>query len=541
MLRQTNQQPITALYPRLSHEDELQGESNSISNQKRILETYAKQNGFSNLRWYTDDGYSGANFQRPGFQAMLADIEAGKVGTVIVKDMSRLGRNYLQVGMYTEMIFPQKGVRFIAINDGVDSAQGENDFAPLRNIFNEWLVRDTSKKIKAVKRSKGMSGKPITSKPVYGYLMDEDENFIIDEEAAPVVKQIYNFCLAGNGPTKIARMLTEQQIPTPGTLEYRRTGSTRRYHPGYECKWATNTVVHLLENREYTGCLVNFKTEKPSYKLKHSIENPPEKQAVFENHHEPIIDRETWERVQELRKQRKRPNRYDEVGLFSGILFCADCGSVMYQQRYQTDKRKQDCYICGSYKKRTADCTAHFIRTDLLTAGVLSNLRKVTSYAAKHEARFMKLLIEQNEDGGKRRNAAKKKELEAAEKRIAELSAIFKRLYEDSVTGRISDERFTELSADYEAEQKELKERAARLREELSKAQEATANAEKFMNVVRRHTTIEELTPTLLREFVEKIVVHESVALDGKRRGKLRRQEIEIYYSFVGKVELPDT
>ena len=541
MLRQTNQQPITALYPRLSHEDELQGESNSISNQKRIIETYAKQNGFSNLRWYTDDGYSGANFQRPGFQAMLADIEAGKVGTVIVKDMSRLGRNYLQVGMYTEMIFPQKGVRFIAINDGVDSAQGDNDFAPLRNIFNEWLVRDTSKKIKAVKRSKGMSGKPITSKPVYGYLMDEDENFIIDEEAAPVVKQIYNFCLAGNGPTKIARMLTEQQIPTPGTLEYRRTGSTRRYHPGYECKWATNTVVHILENREYTGCLVNFKTEKLSYKVKHSVENPPEKQVIFENHHEPIIDTQTWERVQELRKQRKRPNRYDEVGLFSGILFCADCGSVMYQQRYQTDKRKQDCYICGSYKKRTADCTAHFIRTDLLTAGVLSNLRKVTSYAAKHEARFMKLLIEQNEDGDRRRNAAKKKELEAAEKRIAELSAIFKRLYEDSVTGRISDERFTELSADYEAEQKELKERAARLREELSKAQEATANAEKFMNVVRRHTTIEELTPTLLREFVEKIVVHESVALDGKRRGKLRRQEIEIYYSFVGKVELPDT
>ena len=540
MLRQTTQQLITALYPRLSHEDELQGESNSISNQKRILETYAKQNGFTNLRWYTDDGYSGANFQRPGFQAMLADIEAGKVGTVIVKDMSRLGRNYLQVGMYTEMIFPQKNVRFIAINDGVDSAQGENDFAPLRNIFNEWLVRDTSKKIKAVKRSKGMSGKPITSKPVYGYLMDEDENFIVDEEAAPVVRQIYSLCLAGNGPTKIARMLTEQQIPTPGTLEYRRTGSTRRYHPGYECKWATNTVAHILENREYTGCLVNFKTDKVSYKLKHSVENPPEKQAIFENHHEPIIDRETWERVQELRKQRKRPNRYDEVGLFSGILFCADCGSVMYQQRYQTDKRKQDCYICGSYKKRTRDCTAHFIRTDLLTAGVTENLRKITSYAAKHEARFMKMLVEQNEDGGRRRNAAKKRELETAQKRISELSAIFKRLYEDSVTGRISDERFSELSADYEAEQKELKERVAGLQEELSKAQEATENAEKFMKVVRKHTSFEELTPTLLREFVEKIVIHESVALDGKRRGKLRRQEIEIYYSFVGKVELPD-
>ena len=540
MSRQTTQTLITALYPRLSHEDELQGESNSISNQKRILESYAKQNGFTNLKWYTDDGFSGANFQRPGFQSMLADIEAGLVGTVIVKDMSRLGRNYLQVGMYTEMIFPQKNVRFIAINDGVDSAQGDNDFAPLRNIFNEWLVRDTSKKIRAVKRSKGMSGKPVTSKPVYGYLMDEDENFIIDEEAAPVVKQIYSLCLAGNGPTKIARMLTEQEIPTPGTLEYRRTGRTRRYHPGYECKWAANTVVHILENREYTGCLVNFKTTTQSYKNSKIIYNSEDKQAVFENHHEIIIDRDTWERVQELRKQRKRPNRYDEVGLFSGILFCADCGSVMYQQRYQTDKRRQDCYICGSYKKRTADCTAHFIRTDLLTAGVTENLRKVTQYAAKHEARFMKLLTEQNEDGSKRRNAAKKKELEAAEKRIAELSAIFKRLYEDSVAGRISDERFTELSADYEAEQKELKERAAVLQGELSRTLEATANAEKFMKVVRKYTSFEELTPTLLREFVEKIVIHESEALDGKRRGKLRRQEIEIYYSFVGKVELPD-
>ena len=448
MLRQTTQQLITALYPRLSHEDELSGESNSISNQKRILEAYAKQNGFTNLKWYTDDGFSGANFQRPGFQSMLADIEAGLVGTVIVKDMSRLGRNYLQVGMYTEMIFPQKNVRFIAINDGVDSAQGENDFAPLRNIFNEWLVRDTSKKIRAVKRSKGMSGKPVTSKPVYGYLMDEDENFIIDEEAAPVVKQIYSLCLAGNGPTKIARMLTEQQIPTPGTLEYRRTGSTRRYHPGYECKWAANTVVHILENREYTGCLVNFKTTTQSYKCSKIIYNSEDKQAVFENHHEIIIDRDTWERVQELRKQRKRPNRYDEVGLFSGILFCADCGSVLYQQRYENKTRKQDCYICGNYKRRVKNCTAHFIRTDLLTAGVTANLRKVTDYAARHEKQFMKLLIEQNEDGGKRRNAARKKELDAAEKRIAELSAIFKRLYEDSVTGRISDERFTELSAD---------------------------------------------------------------------------------------------
>ena len=370
------------------------------------------------------------------------------------------------------------------------------------------MVRDTSRKIKAVFRSKGLSGKPITSQPVYGYLKGEDGRFIIDEEAAPVVKQIFSLCLAGNGPTKIARMLTEQQIPTPGTLEYRRTGSTRRYYPDYPYRWATNTVVHILERKEYLGHTVNFKTEKISYKVKSSVENPEEKQAVFKNTHEPIIDLATWERVQELRKQRKRPNRYDEVGLFSGMLFCADCGHVMYQQRYQNKNRKQDCYICGSYKKRTRDCTAHFIRTDLLTEGVTENLRKVTSYAAKHEARFMKLLTEQTENGSKRRNAAKKKELEAAEKRIAELSAIFKRLYEDSVTGRISDERFTELSADYEAEQKELKERAAVLQGELSRTLEATTNAEKFMKVVRKYTSFEELTPTLLREFVEKIITH---------------------------------
>ena len=537
MLRQaTYTTPVTALYARLSKDDEQQGPSLSIENQKRILETFARDNGFLNCRFFVDDGWSGANFQRPGFMEMMDCVESGEVKCVITKDLSRMGRNYLQVGMFTEITFPKKGVRFIAINDGVDSAQGENDLTPLKNLFNEWMVRDTSKKIKAVKRAKGMSGKPLTSQPVYGYLMGEDERFIVDEEAAPVVKQIYDLCLAGNGPSKIARVLTEQGVPTPGTLEYRRTGSTRRYHPGYECKWATNTIVHILERKEYLGHLVNFKTEKVSYKVKSSVENPEEKQVIFENAHEPIIDPDTWERVQELRKQRKRPNRYDEVGLFSGLLFCADCGSVLYQQRYENKTRKQDCYICGNYKKRTHDCTAHFIRTDLLTAGVTANLKKITAYAAKHEKQFMKLLVQQNEDGGKRRNAAKKRELEAAEKRIGELSAIFKRLYEDSVAGRITDERFAELSADYEAEQRQVRAHAAELQAELSKAQEASVNAERFMNIVRRHISFEELTPTLLREFIEKIVVHECSYDENKHR----RQEIEIYYSFVGKVDLPD-
>ena len=538
MQRQTTPNRITALYQRLSRDDELQGESNSISNQKRILQTYAREKGFTNTRCYTDDGWSGTNFDRPGFQEMLSDIQAGKIGTVIVKDLSRLGRNYLQVGMYTDVLFVEKGVRFIAINDQVDSSQGDNDFTALRNLFNEWMVRDTSKKIKAVFKSKGMSGIPLTSQAVYGYRIseDKDRHFIIDEETAPVVQLIYSLCLAGNGPTKIARILSERQIPTPGTMEYRRTGSTRRYYPDYPCKWATNTIIHVLERREYIGDTVNFKTEKVSYKTKQSRLNDEDKVVIFEHTHELIIDRETWERVQELRKHRKRPNRRDEMSLFSGLLFCADCGSVLYQQRYENKTRKQDCYICGSYKKRTRNCTAHFIRTDLLKAGVIANLRKVTEYAAAHEERFVKLLVQQNEMGGKRKNAAALKQLDEAQKRIADLSRLFKRLYEDNVSGKITDERFEELSSDYEAEQHELKERVTVLQNELEKANAATANAEKFMKIVRKHLSFEELTPTLLRELIEKIVVHEA---EKDEQGN-RRQSIDIYYSFVGKITLPE-
>ena len=539
MLRQqTSGALITALYCRLSRDDELQGESNSISNQKRILETYCRDHNLLNWQFFVDDGWSGASFERPGFQKMLEGVENGEIKTVVTKDLSRLGRNYLQVGLYTEMVFPKKGVRYIAINDGVDSAQGDSELSALKNLFNEWMVRDTSKKIKAVFQSKGMSGKPLTSLPPYGYVKDEDGMFAIDEETAPVVKQIYALCLAGNGPGKIARILTEQSIPTPGTMEYQRTGKTRRYYPDYPCRWSATTVGHILERQEYIGNTVNFKTEQVSYKVKGTLYTP-DREMVFENTHPAIIDKVTWERVQELRKQRKRPNRYGEVGLFSGLVFCADCGSVMYQQRYDTPNRKQDCYICGSYKKRTSDCTAHFIRTDLLVEGVTTNLKAITSYAAKNEERFAKQLQAQTEEGGKKKAAARKREMEAAEKRMTELKAIFKRLYEDSVSGRIADERFSELSADYEQEQAELKERIAALQAEQDKAQEASANAEKFLSVVHKYISFEELTPTLLREFVEKIVVHEATALDGKKRSKQRTQAIEIYYSFVGKADLP--
>ena len=537
MLRQSGK--ITALYCRLSRDDELTGDSNSIVNQKAILSKYAKENHFSNPLFFVDDGYSGTNFNRPSWSELLERIENGEVATLIVKDMSRLGRDYLKVGFYTEVLFVEKGVRFIAINNGIDSAnQQDSDFTPFLNIINEWYAKDTSKKIRAVMKSKGEAGEPLCTNPPYGYMKDPDnkKRWIVDGEAAEVVKRIFALCLEGYGPSQIARILKGDKVITP-TIHFQQTGrATRNAPPDNPYRWKSETISDILERPEYQGHTVNFKTEKVSYKVKSSVENPEEKQVIFENTHEPIIDLATWERVQELRKQRKRPNRYDEVGLFSGLLFCADCGSVLYQQRYENKTRKQDCYICGNYKKRTHDCTAHFIRTDLLTAGVTANLRKVTSYAAKHEKQFMKLLIEQNEDGGKRRNAAKRKELDAAEKRIAELSAIFKRLYEDSVTGRISDERFAELSADYEAEQKQVKSRAAELQAELVKAQEATVNAEKFMKVVRKYTSFEELTHTLLREFIEKIVVHEC----SYDENGTRRQDIDIYYSFVGKVELPD-
>ena len=539
MLRQqATQIPVTALYCRLSRDDELQGESNSIQNQRRMLETYCKDHGLTNYRFFVDDGWSGANFDRPSFTEMMEGVENGEIKTVVTKDLSRLGRNYLQVGMYTEMVFPRKGVRYIAINDGVDSAQGDSELSALKNLFNEWMVRDTSKKIKAVFKSKGMSGKPLTSQPPYGYIKGEDGMFVIDEETAPTVKLIYDLCLAGNGIGKIARILTEQNIPTPGTLEYRRTGNTRRYYPDYPCKWSSNTVGHILERQEYIGNTVNFKTEKVSYKVK-AYAITPEREMVFENTHEPIIDRAIWERVQELRKHRKRVNRTGEVGMFSGLAVCADCGNILYQRR-ELGARDRDYYLCGTYCKRTGDCTTHYIRANLLTEGVTANLRAITGYAAKHEAQFAKLLMAQTEDGGKKKNAARRRELDAAEKRIAELKGIFKRLYEDSVSGRITDERFTELSADYEQEQAVLKERVIQLQAELDKAQEAGANVERFMNVVRKYTSFEELTPIMLHELVEKIVVHEAVALDGKRHGKQRTQEIEIYYTFVGKVDLPE-
>lgn len=536
MLRQQPMQaPITALYCRLSRDDELQGESNSISNQKRILESYAREHSLMPYQFFVDDGWSGANFQRPGFTEMMDAVESGAVKTVVTKDLSRLGRNYLQVGLFTEITFPKKGVRFIAINDGVDSAQGDNDMSALRNLFNEWMVRDTSKKIKAVFRAKGMSGKPITSQPVYGYLKGPDGHFVVDPEAAPVVKQIFSLCLAGNGPTKIARMLTEQNIPTPGTMEYRRTGSTRRYYPDYPCKWSSNTVAHILERREYLGHTVNFKTEKVSYKVKTSVANPEDKIMVFEHTHEAIIDEATWERVQELRKHKRRRSKSGRQGLFSGLVYCADCGEKLY---FNTcDKlvnNGQEHYTCSNYKSNTGTCSAHFIREAVLKSLILEHLRQTLWIVRTHENEFVQAVMSKNIADQKKELAQKRRELTQAERRIADLDFLFQRIYEDNVNCKLSDERFAKLSQSYEDEQRTLKDRVTALRGEVEQEQQQAVNVGQFIALVKRYTEVEELTPAILNEFISRIVVYAPDRSSGKRT-----QRIDIQYNFIG--EIPDT
>ena len=533
MLRQTNQQPITALYPRLSHEDELQGESNSISNQKRILETYAKQNGFSNLRWYTDDGYSGANFQRPGFQSMLADIEAGKVATVIVKDMSRLGRNYLQVGMYTEMIFPQKGVRFIAINDGVDSAQGENDLTPLKNLFNEWMVRDTSKKIKAVKRAKGMSGKPTTTQPVYGYLMGEDERFIVDEEAAAVVKRIFALCAAGNGPSQIARILKKEQVLTPTMYAYAKYGMT---HTGLDTQrpyhWSGDTVADMLENEIYIGNTLNYRFSTRSYKDKRKIEHPREECLVFENTHPAIITKEIWDIVQRVRKSKRRRTKMNEQNKYSGLVICADCGKTMVLHRAHTISASYNHFTCRTYKKDGEACTGHYIRECVLDEAVLEDLRRVTAMAREHSEEFAAYIGSRQSAEIQREIRKQEKELAAMRKRKMKLDTIFKKLYEDSVLGRMTTEQFQTLSGSYMEEQNQIAAGIPQKEADIQRLRETVSGTEDFLDKAKRYTDITELTPELLRLFIEKIVVHEKEV----KWSKHAPQTVEIYYNGIGYV-----
>jgi site-specific DNA recombinase len=529
-------EPWAAFYCRLSQDDGLDGESNSIQHQKQILERYAKEHGIIKYEFYVDDGISGTTFNRPGFQEMLSDIEAGLINMVVVKDMSRFGRDYLQVGMYTEVLFPERDIHFVAINDNVDSEKGDNDFTPLRNLFNEWYARDTSKKIRAVVKTKGMSGKRLSHLPPYGYVKDDDGNWAIDDETGSVVKEIFAMCLSGLGPTKIANILTARNIPTPGTVNYRRYGNLQGYCPQAPCKWLYQSVSNILERKEYLGHTVNFKTTKKSYKSKKVIVNGDDKRMTFENTHPALIDQDTFDRVQIIREGRCRHTKMGTVGLFSGLLFCADCGSKMYHHRGSGIKESYEYYTCAGYSKRVNPCTTHHISIKNLKVLVATNLKRVMHFTTEHEREFITMLASCSMREQKRVLAEMQKALDTSQSRYDELDNIIQHLYEDKIKGNLTDDRFSKLSAGYEAEQKGLEATIRELTEQLAQKTDKTINIDRFIKLVKQTTSFEELTPTLLNTFIEKILVHDvEVTADGQKR-----QKIEIVYNFIGSVELPE-
>ena len=525
---------ITALYARLSQEDALDGESNSIANQKKILLKYATDSGFPNPTFFIDDGVSGVTFDRPGWNEMIRLAEAGKVKTVIVKDMSRMGRDYLKVGYYTESFFAERDIRYIAINDGVDSDKGDNDFTPFRNLFNDFYARDTSKKIRAVMRAKGNAGEHLCSNPPYGYRKDpaDKKKWIVDEEAAEVVKRIFDLCIAGKGPMQIAKMLTAQHVLTVKAHYAQRDGKPLPEKP---YQWSPKSVAGILERPEYTGCTVNFKTYSKSHKLKKRLHNAPENQRIFPNTQPAIIDEQVFARVQELRENKRRPAKQAErQGLFSGLLYCADCGSKLHFATGKNMTPQQDCYRCSRYKSNTGDCTMHFIREETLKLFVLRRIFDVTALFFDDAMAFEEAARKQRFQEAEKEARKRRREIAQAEKRITELDRIFKRIYEDDISGAISHERFLKLSADYEAEQKELTEQVKIWREAVETFEQDQADFASFAAIVRKYVGIRELTPTIVNEFVKKIIVHAPDKSSGHRR-----QKIELVWNFIGEVNLP--
>ena len=518
---------ITALYCRLSQDDMLQGESNSITNQKAILKKYAEDNGFSNPVFYVDDGVSGTTWEREGFKAMLADIEEGKVGTVITKDLSRLGRDYLKTGEYIEIIFPDHDVRYIAINDGVDTLKSENELMAFKNIFNDWYARDTSKKIRAVFKAKGQSGKHL-SNPIYGYKHSEtDKNlWVIDDEAAEVVRKIFHLCIDGYGPTQIARILTEQGIPTP-TAYALSQGRDNGHKNAKLHRWGNETIAHILEKAEYCGHTVNFRTHVKSYKNKKRVDNPKEDWLIFENTHEAIITQQEFDLVQELRKNKRRPTKHEEVNPFSGICYCADCGKKLYLCRAPNMTADQEHLKCGTYAKDKNGCTIHFVRTIVLKEIILGELNKMVAFVKDNEDEFVQMAMDNSVQKQSSELSKSRKKLKESEKRIAELDRLFTRLYEDNVSGKISDERFSIMSAGYEDEQKKLRATVAELTDFIETAEQKSADVTAFISVVQKYERITELTPEIMHELIEKIVVHAPDKSSGHRT-----QQIDIYYRF---------
>lgn len=539
----------TALYERLSRDDEMQGESNSIVNQKRYLEEYAQAQGFKNIRHFTDDGYSGTNFKRPGFQEMIAAIEAGEIDVVCVKDLSRFGRDYLKVGFYTEIMFPEKGVRFIAINNSVDSANPtENDFTPFLNIMNEWYAKDTSNKIRAIFRSRMQDGKRCSGAIPYGYRRDpEDKNhLLIDEEAAKVVRRIYQMVIDGMGSQAIANQLTADNVLIPSAyLEQSEHGESRNHSYHDPCRWNCTAVSYILDKQEYMGHTVLGKTICENFKTKKRRKARPDELIIFENTHEPIIDAETWHLVQKLRRRTRRKLANGSYShRLSGLVYCADCGKRLSysspQSQHRPDGKTYDAdssFRCPTYKSMYGECTMHYIKSSTLDKLVNEAVRKIARYVLRNEQAFLEQVRVLTSADQKHTQSEDKKELVNIKKRIAELDNYIKRLYEGNASGKIPDRQFEKLMAQYDSEQQELEERVKEIEVSIHEIQQESENGQQFVRLVQKYRDLTEIDQTALNEFIDKVVVHEAT---GGRTAD-RSQQIDIYFNFIGQFMVEDT
>ena len=554
--KKAENEKITALYERLSRDDEMVGDSNSIVNQKKMLEDYAKQNGYTNIEHFTDDGYSGGSFDRPDWKRMVAGIEDGSIGTVIVKDMSRIGRDYLQVGFYTEVMFKEKEVHFIAIANGVDNQKRESsEFAPFLNIMNEWYIRDSSRKVTTVLRARGMEGKHTTNNAIYGYRKsEEDKNqWVIDEEAAEVVRRIYRMSLEGKGPYEIARILSEEQIERPSYYLAKRGLGTCRSNNNTATPyvWRGATVSDILSKPEYMGHTVNFRSYKESYKDKRAKKTPKEDWVIFKNTQEAIVSEEMWNKVQGLRKTARRTDTVGEANPFTGLLYCADCGAKMYNHRGGAGRARnwkgelngkrrpdRDEYNCSTYNlsRQSYDkqCSQHYIRTEVVRKLVLETIKAVSDYVFTNEEKFINRIYSSSRDKQKESIKSLKRKIAQDTKRVNELNMLMKKLYEDNISGKLSDKRFEFMLSEFENEQDTLEISMENAKAEIEKYESDTVRADKFIELVKRYTDFSELTTPMLNEFVEKILVHEADYSSGERV-----QEVEIYLNFIGKFELP--
>ena len=529
---------VTAfLYERLSRDDNLEGKSYSIGNQKKLLAKVAKEKGYTNLVHFLDDGISGVTMDRPGFVEMIRQLEQGKAAAVFVKDLSRLGRNYIEVGRLTEEFFPDHDIRLVAVSDNIDTAEGENELAPIRNLFNEWYARDISKKRRISNKIKGNAGEPM-GQPPYGYIKDPNDpkHWIVDDEAAQVVRRVYSMTLEGFGTEQIAAQLEKDDVLTPRaywlTKGIKRPGKGKQQPP---TKWNSSTITKILSLQEYCGDILNFKTYSKSYKNKKRIDNDRENWVVFQDVHEAIIERAVYEQVQQKRgKIRKRRTNNGEHNMFSGLLVCADCGSNLHFHFNQGNPEIK-YFNCSNYKGNRGTCTStHYVRVDFLEEVVLGEIRRLTKFASLYEDEFVKAVIGHSQQAEQTDRKLKEKELKTLLARDEELDGLFERIYEDNVSGKLSDDRFAKMSRRYEDEQKELAEKIKKLRSEIEKQSSRSMTTDMFIGLVRKYTRARKLTPRMLNELIEKIEVFNAEKIDG-----VWEQRLRIHYNCVGTIEIP--